>query len=188
MPISAVGISSAPARARRRADSARRQRVRRCSGSSGSTGCNGPSGFTLLELLVVIAIIAISTAGVALALRDSRQTQLDREGERLTALLESARAQSRTSGTAVRWRPVPDGFVLDGLPPAALPGNWLSAGISAQATDGNGKPMPMLLLGPEPIIAAQQIMLSLAGPPTLGLRIASDGLRPFAIAGGTTAP
>ncbi|HRN65296.1 MAG TPA: prepilin-type N-terminal cleavage/methylation domain-containing protein, partial [Alicycliphilus sp.] len=61
-------------------------------------------GFTLLELLVVIAIIALATAGVGLALRDSGATALQREGERLAALLESARAQSRASGAAVRWR------------------------------------------------------------------------------------
>ena len=59
-------------------------------------------GFTLLELLVVISIMAIATAGVGLALRDSGQTQLEREGERLAALLDSARARSRASGVPVR--------------------------------------------------------------------------------------
>jgi general secretion pathway protein H len=55
-------------------------------------------GFTLLELMVVVAIVALATAGVSLALRDSDATQLEREALRLSALLESARAQSRTSG------------------------------------------------------------------------------------------
>ena len=43
-------------------------------------------GFTLLELLVVVALIAMATAGVSLSLRDSRQTQLEREAQRLVAL------------------------------------------------------------------------------------------------------
>ena len=58
------------------------------------------AGFTLLELLVVIAIIAVATAGVSLSLRDSSQTALEREAQRLAVLFESARAQSRASGTA----------------------------------------------------------------------------------------
>jgi general secretion pathway protein H len=138
-------------------------------------------GFTLLELIVVIAIIAMSTVAVSLAMRDSHETQLDREAERLTALLESARAQSRTSGVAVRWRPVANGFVFDGLPPEALPGVWLAEGMSAQAATSDGTPEPALLIGPEPIIPAQQVIISFAGPPLLSRRLATDGLRPFAI-------
>ena len=46
-------------------------------------------GLTLLELLVVLAIIAISSAGVALAMRDNSQTQLEREAQRLIAKLEA---------------------------------------------------------------------------------------------------
>ena len=72
-------------------------------------------GFTLLELLVVIAIIALATAGVGLALRDSGAAALQREGERLAALLEAARAQSRASGAAVRWRADAQGFQFEGL-------------------------------------------------------------------------
>src|SRR3954466_4220446 len=83
-------------------------------------------GFTLLELLVVVAIIAIAAAGVSFALRDSQATQLDREAQRLAALLESARAQSRSSGVPVRWYPVAGGFRFDGVPPNTLPEQWLS--------------------------------------------------------------
>lgn len=139
------------------------------------------SGFTLLELIVVIAIIAMSTVAVSLAMRDSHETQLDREAERLIALLESARAQSRTTGAAVRWRPVANGFVFDGLPRDALPGTWLASGMSAQVAAADGTPLPALLLGPEPIIPAQQVLISFEGPPLLSRRLATDGLRPFAI-------
>jgi len=142
------------------------------------------AGFTLLELLVVIAIIAMATAGVGLALRDSGQVTLDREADRLSALLESARAQSRTSGTVVLWRPTPQGpraFVFDGLPPGTLPSDWLAEGISAQPATADGRLLPALQLGPEPIIAPQQVLLSSDTLPVRTLRIATDGLRPFAV-------
>ena len=60
--------------------------------------------------MVVIAVIAIGTAVASLALRDGEASALAREGDRLAALLESARAQSRASGVPVVWRATPDGF------------------------------------------------------------------------------
>ncbi|WP_255357288.1 Tfp pilus assembly protein FimT/FimU [Xylophilus sp. Leaf220] len=132
-------------------------------------------GFTLLELMVVIAIIALSTAGVAFALRDGSQTQLEREAERLAALLDGARAQSRASGVPVRWRPTAQGFVFDGLPPGALPTGWLAPGVLV-AGDA------VLRLGPEPLIGAQQVLLYSAARPDRALRVATDGLRPFSVA------
>ena len=69
-------------------------------------------GLTLLELLVVLAIIGFAMAGVSLSLRDSSQTQLEREAQRLVAVLEAARAQSRTSGVALIWQVTPKGFVI----------------------------------------------------------------------------
>jgi general secretion pathway protein H len=146
--------------------------------------CRGLGGFTLIELLVVMAIIALAIAGVGLALRDSGQESLDREAERLSALLESARAQSRASGIAVRWRITPQGpgnFSFDGLPVDVLPTAWLSPGISAQPLAADGSAVPALQLGPDPIIAAQQVLLTSEGPPARSLRIATDGLRPFAV-------
>jgi general secretion pathway protein H len=136
------------------------------------------AGFTLLELLVVVAIIAVATAGVTLSLRDSSQTALEREAQRLAVLFESARAQSRASGTAVFWRPTIDGFRFEGLPPGALPTRWLEAGTRAGANVA-------IQLGPEPIIGAQAVDI-LSGSqeqsqPARVLRIATDGLRPFAL-------
>ena len=147
-----------------------------------AAGSSRTRGFTLLELIVVIAIIAMATAGVSFALRDSSAAALDREADRLAALLESARAQSRASGVAVRWRLVEGGsFVFDGLPPDALPSGWAASGISAQAALANGAPIAAVQLGPDPIIAAQQIVLYSEGPPARSLRIATDGLRPFTV-------
>ena len=134
----------------------------------------GPRGFTLLELLVVVSIVAIASAGVAFAMRDSAQTQTEREAQRLTALLESARAQSRTLGVAVFWRSTGQGFVFDGLPTGSLPGNWLDPNTVVAAGS-------QLELGPEPIVGPQSVTLGNLQQEGLSWRVATDGLRPFAV-------
>lgn len=132
-------------------------------------------GFTLLELLVVVSIMALATAGAALALRDSGQAQLEREAERLAALLESARAQSRATGLPVRWQALPNGFRFDGLPASStLPTQWLDP---ATGVRGPGT----LVLGPEPLIGPQQVILTRSTQSDRALRVATDGLRPFAV-------
>jgi general secretion pathway protein H len=133
-------------------------------------------GFTLFELLVVVAIIAIATAGVSFALRDSEATQLEREAQRLAALLESARAQSRSTGVPVRWYATPGGFKFDGILPNTLPNHWLVETTQARGTAA-------LQLGPEPIIGRQEVVLQSANQPERSLRIATDGLRPFTVIG-----
>ncbi|MDR2001288.1 MAG: prepilin-type N-terminal cleavage/methylation domain-containing protein [Zoogloeaceae bacterium] len=142
---------------------------------------NRASGFSLLELLVVIAIVAIATTGVSLALRDSGRIALEREGERLAALLESARAQSRVNGIAVRWQVTPAGFAFKGLSEDALPVHWLATGIRAQAQDAQGRAISALTLGPDPIIAAQQVQLSTGTAPAQSVTVSTDGLHPFTL-------
>ncbi len=134
-------------------------------------------GFTLLELLIVVAIIAIATAGVSFALRDSEATQLEREAQRLAALLESARAQSRSSGVPVRWYTTPGGFEFEGVPPKSLPDRWLVDTTQVLGTAA-------LQLGPEPIIGRQEVVLQSSRHPERSLRVATDGLRPFAVTSG----
>jgi len=147
-------------------------------GRSGVPAGGGASrGFTLIELLVVIAIIAIGSAGVSFALRDSGATQLEREAQRLAALLESARAQSRSSGVPVRWSPTEGGFRFDGVADDALPRRWL-----ADTTQVRGS--VTLRLGPEPIIGRQEVVLESGAAPGRSLRVATDGLRPFAVVSG----
>ncbi|CAN7217843.1 prepilin-type N-terminal cleavage/methylation domain-containing protein [Acidovorax sp. LjRoot117] len=134
-------------------------------------------GFTLLELLVVISIIALATAGVGIAMRDSGQTLVEREAARLAALLESARAQSRGGGIPVVWRANPRGFQFEGLPPsaqAALPTQWLDAGTAVR---GPG----VLVLGPEPLIGRQQVLITHQAFPERTLSVATDGVRPFTV-------
>jgi general secretion pathway protein H len=144
-------------------------------------------GFTLLELLVVMAIVAIASAGVVLTLRDSSASDLERDAQRLAAVLESGRAQSRMQGTPVTWRAVPGGFVLDGLNSAMPLQLWLSADttvaavLNAPAPSLSGSNTDRLTLGPEPILQAQAVVLAARSKPELRLQLATDGLRPFGL-------
>lgn len=142
---------------------------------------NKHSGFTLLELLVVVTIIAVASAGVALSLPDSAQDQLEREGQRLAALLDAARAQSRASGVPVRWTPSQQGFAFEGLPSKNLPDRWLMPDVLVESGTS-------VLLGPEPIIGKQDIALRLAHQPGAILHVVTDGLSPFAIQAQAAAP
>ncbi|WP_313071723.1 prepilin-type N-terminal cleavage/methylation domain-containing protein [Melaminivora sp.] len=148
--------------------------ARRRPPSRGTPCWRAAAGFTLLELLVVLAIAALATTGAALALRDSGAAQLEREGERLAALLESARAQSRASGQPVAWRAQGAGFRFEGLPGAGGAQAWLDAGTSARGP-------AVLWLGPEPLIGPQQVVLSSRSHPGRTVTVATDGLRPFAV-------
>jgi general secretion pathway protein H len=141
-------------------------------------------GLTLLELLVVLAIIAISSAGVALAMRDNAQTQLEREAQRLIAKLEAARAQSRAQGVPLMWRATASGFVIEtffvGSDFVAQSDDWMSSDISIGISEG----MKAITLGPEPIIPPATITLSKSSGQTSGkkpmnLTVSTDGLRPF---------
>ena len=138
-------------------------------------------GFTLIELLVVVAIIAVATAGVAFTLRDDSGTRLEQEARRLSALFESARAQSRTTGVPVVWHVVEGGFRFEGLPEGSLPQQWLHQ----ETTVVQG---PRVVLGPEPIIGPQQVVLGSAAGSGRTLRIVTDGLRAFQIADTGPAP
>ena len=144
-------------------------------------------GLTLLELLVVLAIIALSVAGVQLSLRDSQETQLTQEAQRLAAMLEAARVQSRTQGVPLTWEPNAQGFVIRAAtqgssPPLVQPRveAWLSAGTQASSAEP-------VLLGPEPIMRPTRITLRIdtlanaSGMAAQSLTVASDGLRPFQV-------
>lgn len=136
------------------------------------------SGFTLLELLVVVAIIAIGTATVSLALRDASASSLEREAQRLAALLEAGRAQSRATGRVVFWRTTAQGFEFAGVDAGSLPATWLGTDTAVQGTTS-------LQLGPDPLIEPQGIVLVSASQPERLLRVATDGLRPFTVQPGT---
>ena len=135
-----------------------------------------PRGFTLLELLVVVALIAVATAGVSLSLRDSADSALERDAERLAALLETGRAQARAHGMPVVWQTSSGGtgFEFAGLPPPGLPRTWLNS-------DTRAAPGVRVVLGPEPLIEPQALALSNANAPGKNLWVVTDGLRPFRV-------
>lgn len=137
------------------------------------------AGFTLLELLVVMAIVAMASAGVGFALRDNTQVQLDRDAQRLAALLETARARSRATGLPVRWQPTVGGFRFEGLPAnegdaPPLPQVWLDPDTAVVGS-------PRLVLGPDPIIGPQQVVLVSRSQVGRRVSLSTDGVRPFSL-------
>jgi general secretion pathway protein H len=139
-------------------------------------------GFSLLELMVVVMLVALATALTTLSMRDASQNKLEEEGARLSALLETARTQSRIIGTDVRWEPTSDGtsFRFVGLPARAaaeLPSKWLDDATRAEIVGA-----PQLVLGPEPLLPAQRVVLRLSNHE---LAVGTDGLGPFAIVEGS---
>lgn len=137
---------------------------------------------------MVVALIAIASGLMTLSLRDPAANQLENEAARLVALLESARAESRASGVAVRWEPHVDdsqaeGFQFVGLLKASdFPDHWMAPGVSAEIVGARA-----IVLGPEPMIPPQRIVLRLEDQ---RLALATDGLGPFTVVGndGSTAP
>ena len=137
------------------------------------------AGFTLIELMVVVALIAIASAVASLALHDPAATRLDHEGARLVALLEAARSEARAAGLSASWEPRAEregarGFRFVGMPASSeLPSNWLTEGVTAEVPGARS-----VLLGPEPMIGAQRIVLHLEEQT---LTLATDGLGPFVV-------
>ena len=127
--------------------------------------------------MVVVLIVAVASGMTVVSLRDRSQSKLEEEGARLSALLETARTQSRIVGTEVRWVPRTEGgFQFLGLPALAakeLPTRWLDTGTTATIVGA-----PQLLLGPEPLLPAQRVVLHLG---EREIAVGTDGLSPFEI-------
>lgn len=127
---------------------------------------------------MVLLIVALAGGLASLAIREPSATLLEREAARLQALLDGARAQARSAGASVRWTLVEDGsgFAFIGLPQGRAMA-WLDPGTRAEVP---GQATAVLVLGPEPLIGAQRLVLR-HGPQRLEL--ATDGLGPFRIIG-----
>ena len=152
------------------------------------------AGFTLVELLLVLMLIALVSGLAGLALRDGGESRLEREGQRLSALLEAGRAEARSTGAAVRFELAGadsrnlgsaaadgDDFRFVGLASASTPpGVWLDRDVRARIDGARA-----LRLGPEPLIGAQRITLWLG---ERQLVLATDGLSPFSVLDPAQAP
>ena len=148
----------------------------------------GGAGFTLIEVMVVMALIAIAVGVASLTLRDSRSTRLDREAARLSALLETARAEARVAALPVRFVLTPGNteqqFSFTGLPASrTMPTRWLDDEVVAQIGDDRAA----VVLGPEALIGRQRVLLRIDD---LRVEIGTDGLQPFTVrsVGGDAAP
>ena len=103
-----------------------------------------------------------------------------RDSARAPSSSAASRAESRAAGSPVLWMPLPDGggFRFVGLPRSVqLPTQWIGEGMSAEVLNTRGA-APAAVLGPEPLIGAQRIVLRLESQ---SLMLATDGLGPFAI-------
>ena len=141
-------------------------------------------GFTLVELLVVLVLVGIAVGVASLALRDPSAARLEQEAARLAALLEAGRAEARALGLPVRFElgsnDPAEGFRFIGLPPGLkLPQHWLNEEVRAEIPDARA-----LVLGPEPLIGPQRIVLMLGEQQ---LVLATDGLAPFSVAASDSA-
>lgn len=132
------------------------------------------AGFTLLELLVVLAIIAVASGAVVLSLRDSPQTRLQAEAERVIAVLEATRADARASNTAMRWRADDTGFQVHTLPANDPPVHnmaWLHKGTQASPAD--------VLISADPVQA--RLRLTLRHDSGARLTLGTDGAAAFKV-------
>lgn len=131
-------------------------------------------GFTLIELLVVISLIAIATATASLALRDSASTALEREAQRMAAMLESLRAQSRANDVPATVHFTNLGMVVTGLSNEPDIRPWSTPHTLAISNEA-------IVLGPEPLLPAQTITLQNTSQPSLRISVLTDGLHPWTI-------
>ena len=139
--------------------------------------------------MIVVALVAVAAGVVSLAMRDPAATRLDTEAQRLSALFEAARAESRASGLAVHWLPrgaaegeqfrfvAVDGKKMRTLP---MPTRWLEPMVQAEVPGAAA-----VMLGPEPLIGAQRVVLRLGEQ---RIDLSTDGLRPFAVGTADAAP
>src|SRR3989344_3969379 len=80
-----------------------------------------------------------------------------------------------TAGVSIAMRDSGQTLVeREAAPLAAMPGQWLDAGTTVRAPT-------LLVLGPEPLIGPQQVLITHQAYPERTLRIATDGVRPFTV-------
>jgi general secretion pathway protein H len=89
-------------------------------------------------------------------------------------------------GTPVRWRATPHGFALEGLNKPVPEQPWLSQDtrvldVLPRNPGIDLATLATLALGPEPVLPPQAVVLGSGQTPGNTVRVATDGVRPFAI-------
>lgn len=117
---------------------------------------------------MVVSIVALASSGVGFALQDNASQQIEQEGQRLAAMLEIARAQSRRTGQPWVWTIKTTGFSIN-----QTDQTWLNPNTQAKLKTG-----PSIVLGPEPLIEPQSIQLQLNEHVRW---VTTNGLKPFTL-------
>ena len=125
-------------------------------------------------------MIAIATAVASLALARPGGVEARARGDAAGVVARiGARRGARLRGggalgAALPSRPTAAAFASSASPPTApLPTHWLDAGTSAQVIGARA-----VVLGPEPLIGEQRILLRLDNQ---RLTLMTDGIGPFAV-------
>ena len=164
-------------------------------------------GFALIEVLVALTIVAVALmagmkASGALTLHAQRQTdvllgqmcaenalhqmRLSRQMPGVGQSSRECQQGTQTYTLALDVQPTPNGFALEGLNKPVPTQPWLSEDTRVlevlprnPATDAAS--LATLALGPEPVLAPQPVLPGSTQTPANRVRVATDGVRPFAI-------
>ena len=134
------------------------------------------SGFTLIELMVVLLVLALSSSLVVMSTRDSSQQTLEREADRLINVLEAARAQARSSSTALLWQSDARGYSISAVTDPQTQQQfqtWYLPGTRSEPTSW--------LISAEPVQSATRLTLLMEGAPNARLSVATDGAASFKV-------
>ena len=102
------------------------------------------------------------------------------QGARLVALPEHFACLGRDADTAAAAQPADGPLVTRFRELAGKLGIFLLMGSFPERAPGKARPYnTSLLLGPEPLIGAQQVLIVSQAHPERAVRVATDGLRPF---------
>lgn len=128
-------------------------------------------GFTLLELLLVVAVIAITAGAAAVSVSAVSPPPVEKEAQRLAALLDVERAHSRSSGVPSFFVISASGFEVQRLRQRLRSERWQHDSVQAESV--------RLTLGPEPVLSPQRVVL--ADRSGAKRWVQTDGIRPFTV-------
>lgn len=123
-------------------------------------------GFTLIELMVVAALLSILAGAASVALQ-ALPKPVEKDAQRLAAVLDAQRAKSRSTGQPIFFKSQGNSYRVHRG--SAVTSERLSAGTTLAPAD--------IKLGPEPVIEPQRVVLTDASGNAHA--VITDGVRPF---------